>query len=442
MFQPVRYAIPTLAATALAACASSPVPSHPLAEARLPGATPVVVSERPAPAGSASAQDEEPTGTWGRMKDALASGRFWLQFRYRFEFVDQDGIPKDAFASTLRTVLGYETAAWHGISGLLEFTDVTAIGNDLYNSTTNGKTGRPVVADPDNTEVNQGYARYTGYKPVDARVGRQRIKLDNDRFIGNVGFRQNEQTFDGGSIQWKPVEEATLFYAYLSHVNRIFGKFSPIGRSGMQTHLIHGDYVFGPFAHLVGYWYWVDIDDNQAQSTQTVGVRATGQLGQGLVGRYALEYAHQNDIAQNPNNVDAGYRLIELGGSVHDDLVGLKGGWEVLEGSNGVGNKLTTPLATLHAHNGWADKFLNTPDAGLEDLYVGLDGKVQKLGWAALYHHFEAETGSTVYGDEVDLQATYKILDGVTIGAIYADYFARNFATDTRKIWFWLGFSV
>ena len=48
--------------------------------------------------------------------------------------------------------------------------------------------------------------------------------------------------------------------------------------------------------------------------------------------------------------------------------VGFRVGWERLSGSEREG-QFQTPLATLHAFNGWADKFLSTPVNGIEDLY-------------------------------------------------------------------------
>jgi len=54
------------------------------------------------------------------------------------------------------------------------------------------------------------------------------------------------------------------------------------------------------------------------------------------------------------------------GGALLAGLTGLVG-YEVLEGNGAIG--FATPLATLHAFNGWADMFLTTPANGLKDLY-------------------------------------------------------------------------
>src|SRR5690606_27715787 len=122
--------------------------------------------------------------------------------RLRYESVDQDGLPENANALTLRTRLGYETPDWHGLKLLVEGENVTALVED-YNSSTNGKLRYPVVPDPETTELNRLQISFTGDKG-EAVVGRQRIILVNARFVGNVGFRQNEQTFDAVKGVWRP----------------------------------------------------------------------------------------------------------------------------------------------------------------------------------------------------------------------------------------------
>ncbi len=129
--------------------------------------------------------------------EALTSGTASGDIRYRYEFVDQDNSLNNARASTIRTRLGYRTGEYQGFEAFLEAENVTAVGNENYNSTINGNTKRSVVADPTETEINQAYLRYKGFENTSLTYGRQRIALDNHRFIGNVGWRQNEQTFDG-----------------------------------------------------------------------------------------------------------------------------------------------------------------------------------------------------------------------------------------------------
>ena len=98
-------------------------------------------------------------------------------------------------------------------------------------------------------------------------------------------------------------------------------------------------------------------------------------------------------------------------------------------------------LATLHAHQGWADKFLTTPATGIEDTYGGASYKISKvfgldfIRFMAVYHEFDADTGGTDLGEEVDLLAAAKFMKKYTMTLKFADYKADTFATDTEKIW-------
>ena len=123
----------------------------------------------------------------------------------------------------------------------------------------------------------------------------------------------------------------------------------------------------------------------------------------------------------------------------------LKGGYEVLGGDDGVGNRaFQTPLATKHAFQGWADVFLTTPADGIEDAYVGATVPLWGGQLQAWYHDFDAEQGSTSYGDEIDLSYGHPIpaVPGLTALVKYASYDADtavlrgNVANvDTDKLW-------
>jgi len=366
---------------------------------------------------------------------AARGGAFWLKLRYRFEEVDQAGIAKRAHASTLRTVLGYETASWKGFTGLIELEDIREIGDDAYNNTLNGVM-RPVVVDPEGGELNRAQINYELNEHGTVMAGRQRIKLDNDRFIGNVGWRQNEQTFDALAVEQAWEDGPRLFLAYVDNVNRIFGEASPAGNAPMQSILFNVGMQVTEWLDAVAYFYELDYNGANTLSTSTVGLRLTGSQAIGDENEllYAVEYADQSDTGDNPATVDVGYSLIELGAKLSDITV--KVGNEVLEGS-ATGPSFMTPLATLHAHNGWADKFLMTPPGGLNDTFVSVGGTAGDVGLRLVYHMFEADTAGGDYGDEIDLLATYPLDNGQAVGLKFADYSADGFATDTQKIWFW-----
>ncbi|MCB1596906.1 MAG: hypothetical protein KDI87_04275, partial [Gammaproteobacteria bacterium] len=127
---------------------------------------------------------------------AFKDGKTSVSFRYRYENVDQDNALSDANASTLRSRISFQTAAWQDLSLMLELDDVRALGDESYNSTRNGKTNRSVVLDPTATDLNVAALKYMGIANTEIIVGRQKIVRGNERFVGPVGWRQNEQTYD------------------------------------------------------------------------------------------------------------------------------------------------------------------------------------------------------------------------------------------------------
>jgi len=389
------------------------------------------------------------------LSNLFTQGKPILDARYRFENVDQNNQLRDANAQTLRTRAGFQSGQWYGLSGLLEVDNVSRVGDDAYNSTRNGQKEYAVVADPAGTEVNQALLRYD-HKLGSAVLGRQRINLDNQRFIGSVAWRQNEQTFDGALTQLKPLDGLTLSYAYLDQVNTVFGpdngRYDNVTNQANidgHSHLINAQYVFMPQLTATAYSYLLDLDNiavaptaaEGTLSSQTSGLRLNG-VAAGV--SYALEYAQQKDYGDNPLELDSEYYLAELGYTLKG--VQLKAGYEVLGGDNGSGNRaFQTPLATKHAFQGWADQFLTTPADGIEDAYVGVTAPLLGGTLQAWYHDFSTEQGSDEYGNEIDLSYAHPIpgVKGLVGLLKYATYDSDDKArtVDTDKVWLQLQYT-
>ncbi len=124
---------------------------------------------------------------------------------------------------------------------------------------------------------------------------------------------------------------------------------------------------------------------------------------------------------------------MELGGAVAG--VTAKIGYEVLEGDGTV--SLQTPLATLHAFNGWTDQFLSTPADGLEDLYFSVAGMVKGVKLLAAYHDFEGNDSGDDFGSEWGIAAVKSFGKTYKLSAKYASYSAGDLAgkVDTDKLW-------
>ncbi len=383
-------------------------------------------------------------GVTEQIAQAIEDGVIQLNFRYRYEFVDQDGKPEDANANTLRSRLTFAPGQVGDFGFLVEVDDLRHIGSAKFDDTRNDKTERPIVADPKGTDLNQALVRYTGFENTELVLGRQRINRGNQRFVGGVGWRQNEQTYDSLGVSYQFTEGFTADYAYVTQVNRVNGPEDPkvAGQPpadfDSSSHLFDLSYVFGPEATLTGYAYLLDFDNAELVSNATVGARLAGKVGvrEGLSIPYAAEFAYQEDYGDNPTSYDANYYLLEAGLAL--EPVTLKLGYEVLEGGASSAEAFQTPLATGHAFQGWADKFLSTPGSGIEDLYLLVSGKVLGVTLSAIFHDFGAETGSGDLGSELDLAADYKIGKHYGVLLKYASYDADNFATDTDKFWLML----
>jgi hypothetical protein len=372
--------------------------------------------------------------------DALTKGKTSLDLRYRFESVSQDGKEKNAAASTFRLRLGYTTGKFYGFNLHVDMETIQAIGGENYDSTANSKVEYPIVADPADTELNQAFLAYTGVPNTVFKLGRQRIKIDNDRFIGNVGWRQNEQTYDAFQIINTSISNLTVTLAYITNVNRIFGEHhSTLSDINMNTGILNFRYDF-LLGGLSAYGYFLDNKDSPVSSHRTLGLRFTGSHNfSGLTKvLYTLEHAVQDEYKDGVDLIGAYYYLVELG-LVWNNLT-VKGGYEVL-GSEGIIG-FATPLATLHAFNGWADKFLSTPSEGLIDLYFQLDYKLKARGrpivLSVVYHEFNSDHASISYGTEIDFQLLYTLGKNSSLILKYAGYFADEFASNTTK--FWAGF--
>jgi len=360
---------------------------------------------------------------------ALSNGTLNGLLRYRYEQVDQNGIDKTAHASTLLTRLTYTTAPVGGIKAVFEVDDVTSVGNELYNSTVNGNTQRPVVADPTGTEVNQANLQFNR-DAFTFTLGKQRINLDDQRFIGGVAWRQNEQTFDGYRAAYQVNDAFKVDYSYVYNVNRIFSEKSAASDLHGKLHLANTSYKVRPSLALSGFAYLLDFDHAAALSTQTLGIRLSGKLVNDLA--FTLSYANQQEHGDNPNDFNADYYLAELKGKW--EMLGWTVGYESLGSDNDVG--FSTPLATGHKFQGFADKFLKTPANGVADWYVGFNGMVSGIKLAVTYHQFDSVKNHLDYGSEIDFTAAYNVTDKCNVLLKYAQYDAKELATDTDKVWF------
>ncbi|WP_415902315.1 alginate export family protein [Neptuniibacter sp. QD29_5] len=354
--------------------------------------------------------------------EAFQNGETSVSFRLRYEDVEDDSAAEDANALTLKSRLTFKTDEFKSVSALVEVDDVTELDDVEYNDGVNGMGTKTKIVDPEGTEVNQAYLAFTGLSDTTVKVGRQRILLDNQRFVGGVGFRQNEQTYDSLSVKNSSLTDTDVFYAYINDVHGITGSDSK-----HKTHLFNVKYKGLPFGALTGYYYNFEEDKVDGYDIDTYGVRFSGSQDAGNTKLlYTAEYATQDNGSTDPD-----YYLVE--GGVAFSGVTTKLGQEVLGSDDGVA--FNTPLATKHKFQGWTDKFLATPADGIEDLYVSVGTKLVGVKLLAVYHDYEAEETGADLGSEWGFVAAKKFGKNYGLSLKYADYDAGDTGTDKSKLW-------
>jgi len=359
----------------------------------------------------------------GKIPDTLSQGKFDLDVRLRVEFADEDGlktIKSDSAAPTVRTRFGYTTAPLYGFQAMLQGQNTSVLGpEDNYNAAgSNGQGHKPVVSDPAVTDLDQGWLAYAYTNIFDVKAGRQRMVLDNQRFVGDVDWRQNIQTFDAATLHLQPIDHLDFLYSYLWDVHRIYGNVSGLPPANQDyssdSHLVNVSYSGWEYGRFVGYTYLLGLTNGAGgnNSCATYGGYFAGAapVNDTISLDYRAEYAWQTDYGQSALRYQAGYWNLELGANLRPFAWGA--GCETLgsgenSGKSGGRTSFRTPLATLHSFDGSAEAFLTPPSAGLRDIY----GYAQvilpaQIPLRFIYHKFDADYGGGNYGQEFDLIAT------------------------------------
>lgn len=422
----------------------------------------------PEPAAAAPPAPPAPAG-FGSPGDAILAGKLLFETRGRYEFVDQKKtavLRENGEGATLRTRLGWETGDFHGLKGLVEFEDVRQVGSEHFavnapGATTpplNGadKARYPIINDPDVTELNRLQLTWTPNAMVQATLGRQRILIDDQRFVGNVGWRQDEQTFDAIKLD-AAHGRFKLTYAYIIHVNRILGELRDWDS---DSHLFNATWSPAEQLRLQGFVYALDFGNSAANSSITKGVKASGKTWFGLYQvAYNATYARQSDYNGDTADYALDYRGADVAGTF--DIWTVKASYEELEGDGARG--FTTPLATTHAFQGWADAWVQPVGGnkgfvdGLQDFNLTLNAKPR---WRLTYlfnidvivrwHDFQDERTGAHLGNEWDAQVTAAINPRLSAALKYADFerddvVPRGTATpppSRTKVWFTLEYRL
>ena len=403
---------------------------------------------------AALAQDDSPLVAL-TLSEALRDGDLLLQVRPRYTWVDQDGHPQAHWASA-RTTLGWQTLEYRHFSAVAELINVTRFaaenGLDYASSPGNSSWGSgwswwsgmgytpgyyPLLQDPNATEVNRLYLDYNAHHTL-VRAGRQLVRIDNQRFIGDYDFGQLPQAFDGATLDSRALPGARVLYGYYARVRNPYAVEWKTSINAVNLH-----YEIATPLRLAAYGYF----QNQPQtgsvtgfadnSNKIYGGRAWGalRLGERAELLYTAEAAEQRAFAGGDARIDAAYR--RLGGGVHVRSVYARVDWELL-GSNAGLYGFQTPLGSTQLFTGRADVFATTPRVGLEDLRGTLAFDVGRFSGRLEYHDFHSDVSDWDLGSEWDVGVSWRFTRRLSASLDYADYQAGDPVTglrDTQKVW-------
>lgn len=404
--------------------------------------------------------------------DSVKEGKPMTSFRLRYENAQQDGngttpTPApllDANALTLRSLIGWQTSPFHNFSLAAQIINVSKL-NDNFNDGTSftpinaassqpDRLGYAKVVDPDKTNINQAYIDWTGIKNTKFRLGRQQANLDNVRFIGDIGFRQVMQVFDGVSVTNKTIPDTSVYLAHFESLNQINTRYRTAG----ALDIANAKYSISATENVTGYGYFSRFDDlglskawfgadGKNQSNKTIGARLDGihPFNPNLRALYTVEYAKQTDYSGGDARIDTHY--YKLGGGVGIDAFNIRIDQEKLSSNNGL-YAFQTPFGTNHLFQGWVDKFLATPRDGIKDTFITATYRLDDFLFFADYHlinsdiDFAKSTGGTgnKYGKEWNAAVTYNVNSNIMTKLEYgkfteSDQYKVGRIRDTEKLW-------
>ncbi len=361
-------------------------------------------------------------GQEASLAEAIAGGRPILELRPRYNHIEESNKPLLTEGTTVRAIAGWRTAPWHDLRLTLEGIATGHLGEKKFNDVgaASASSPYPLLPDPEHSGVNQAFVDYDGFEATRVRVGRQVVRMDNQRFVSDNNFRQIPQLFDGVAITHAAFANAELYANYIWRQRNTSGN-----EASLNLTLLHAAWNPAPGHALAAYAYLHDQAQNGAftgfadNSNRIAGVRAEGAIAVGAQGPlasleipYVAEWALQRPYSGGDDRIRA--RYWRLGAGASGRAWSLRYDYEV-KGSNDGAYGLQTPLTDFYAFNGWTLHFFNTPRAGLRDRWA-----TARLAWGPLVfygeeHRFKSDFGALDYGRETDLGLTWLPLENLSI---------------------------
>ncbi|MEM7457839.1 MAG: alginate export family protein [Pseudomonadota bacterium] len=360
--------------------------------------------------------------------------------RLRYDLIDQDNLPDTGTALTLSARVSAEWTPTDWLFGLIEIEGVGALIDDFSDLPGPALT-KPLIPDPDHLDINRFQIQADLGNGSFVTLGRQSLRIDDQRFLGMAPFRQNTRSYDGVRLSARTAGAHTLQAGYIAQVNRPLGNRTPLGEFESDSWFATVNLQtpagrFGVFHYALDLETGPDLNRNRTLSSQTSGVRFDGRYHRSAF-KFDIEasYARQTDYSDNPLSYEADYYLIDIRTFIANFEANLR--HEVLGAD--AEQSFQTPLASLHKFQGEADVFLSTPINGIVDTSLGVKynggqiGPFKDVTPTVRVHEFEADQGGASHGHEVDFIMQAKLAD-LKLKVGLADYRADQFSSDRQRI--------
>ena len=387
------------------------------------------------------------------------------EIRPRYEYADVKDNDVDAGqAFTARTKLVASSDKLFGVENLsanIGLISVNNFGWNEYDSKYNDANDNPiynpgkgkydVIKDPQYAMISNADINYKINKTL-LHAGRSQVNLDNQRFIGTVGWRQLERSYDTVFVADNSVENLNLLAAWVYGLQGVGA--GPT--TNTNSILLHASYEFTPELKVTAYDYMI------ANTDDTIGLALTGKAEVGAKLSYRAEYAMQRDNTMKygsnapSKKVNSSYYNFDIAADISGIIVGAN--YEFFSGDDAIDDEETKNfvphLGTNHKFNGWADMFFVTPNGSPTGGLIDMNGKIGYVAKGfgkvlAVYHQFTADkkmdnldnTAQTDdLGSEIDFLYANKVpgvknLSLLLKGALYSKGEAKDWTNDKQVYW-------
>lgn len=376
-------------------------------------------------------QESTPAPQDENLAKKIGEGEFIFNGRLRYWYAENENL-KASHATTFGTNFGYLTKSYKGFQVYIEGESVVALTPKLFFDGLNGLTERTNVTDVETLELNKLRISYndtlTNETILQFKVGRQAALVEDERFIGNVTARQDDQTFDAiwGKIQ-NDQKGLSFEYAYMYQINRLLAEvvdWRSDSHAFMLGYYKHKMARVGLFGHLLDFQ-----EDDPAKSSKTFGITIDrGILPQDRIAlNYRTAFAYQSEYGDNPTDYDAFLVNAEVG--VSFPQVGIFSlGYELASSDDGIAS-YQFPLSTGQRLHRISDVFIDPPADGLHNPYFTAECRniIWGIGGWLGYHTYFSEEEGTFLAQEVDVVLYRSIIPGLLrVELTYSSFFGEE----------------